>query len=143
MASTSAFLPAFPGHSVLASRVALVALSEGWGEDYSEALYRAEFQEDGDVALPEVVGAVVARLGRDAGRVLLQAEAPEAEGGAAGPDGSRAGAGHFWGPKLPHRRGALLGGRPAGGRPGVGQGSGVTAQATPRALALTPAAASP
>ena len=54
-----------------------MALKEGWGEDYSEALYRAEFQEDRDVASAEVVGAVVAGLGQDAGRVLLGAETPE------------------------------------------------------------------
>ncbi len=71
------FPSSFPRHSVLASRVALVALQEGWGEDFSEALYRAEFQEDRDIASAEVVGAVVARLGQDARRVLLGAETPE------------------------------------------------------------------
>jgi 2-hydroxychromene-2-carboxylate isomerase len=71
------FPSTFPRHTVLASRVALVALSEGWGEDYSQALYRAEFQEDRDVALAEVVGAVIAAQGQDAGRVLGLAETPE------------------------------------------------------------------
>src|SRR4249920_2282133 len=32
----------FPASSLLASRVALVALDEGWGEDFTRAIYRAE-----------------------------------------------------------------------------------------------------
>jgi 2-hydroxychromene-2-carboxylate isomerase len=74
------FPSTFPRHTVLASRVALVALSEGWGEAYSEALYRAEFQEDRDVASADVVGALVAGLGQDAARVLSAAETPEVKG---------------------------------------------------------------
>jgi 2-hydroxychromene-2-carboxylate isomerase len=74
------FPSTFPRHSVLASRVALVALSQGWGETLSEALYRAEFQEDRDIASAEVVGAVVAGLGQSAERVLSLAETPEVKG---------------------------------------------------------------
>jgi len=71
------FPSTFPRHTVLASRVALVALEEGWGEAFSEALYRAEFQEDRDVSSPEVVGDVVQGLGHRATRVLPLAETPE------------------------------------------------------------------
>ena len=35
----------FPQNSLLASRAALVGLDEGWGEDFSRAVYRAEFAE--------------------------------------------------------------------------------------------------
>jgi 2-hydroxychromene-2-carboxylate isomerase len=68
---------AWPRHSVLASRVALVALKEGWGEAFSEAVYRAEFQEDLDIARAEVVGAVVASLGKDAAAALSAAQTAE------------------------------------------------------------------
>ncbi len=55
----------FPRHSVLANRVALVALAEGWGEDCVRALFRAEFAEDADIADAAVVSGIVSRLGRD------------------------------------------------------------------------------
>jgi 2-hydroxychromene-2-carboxylate isomerase len=74
------FPSTFPRHSVLASRVALVALSQGWGEAYSEALYRAEFQQDCDIASVDAVGALIAGLGRDTARVLSEAETPEVKG---------------------------------------------------------------
>ena len=35
----------FPQSPLMAARVALVALDEGWGEDFSRAVYRAEFAE--------------------------------------------------------------------------------------------------
>ena len=35
----------FPQNTILAARVALVALGEGWGEDFSCAVYAAEFGE--------------------------------------------------------------------------------------------------
>jgi 2-hydroxychromene-2-carboxylate isomerase len=71
---------AWPRSGLLAARVALVALGEGWGEAFSRAVYRAEFQEDQDIALPAVVGAVVASLGKDAAAVLSAAQTPEVKG---------------------------------------------------------------
>ena len=64
----------FPRHSVLASRVALVALGEGWGEDCVRATYRAEFGGDADIADPGVMAGIVARLGRDGPGVVSSAQ---------------------------------------------------------------------
>jgi 2-hydroxychromene-2-carboxylate isomerase len=55
----------FPRHSVLANRVALVALREGWGEDCVRAMYRAEFADDADIADPPVMAGIVSGIGRD------------------------------------------------------------------------------
>ena len=63
----------FPRHSVLASRVALVALDDGWGEDCVRATFRAEFEEDADIADPAVMAGVVTALGRDGAAVLSRA----------------------------------------------------------------------
>jgi 2-hydroxychromene-2-carboxylate isomerase len=71
------FPSSFPRGSVLPARVALVALAEGWGEGLSEAVYRAEFQEDADVASLEVMGELVAGQGQSASRVLAAAQTPE------------------------------------------------------------------
>ncbi len=71
------FPSGFPRLSVLAARVALVALQEGWGEAFSEAVFRAEFQRDEDIASPEVVGALVQAEGQTRERVLQAAQVPE------------------------------------------------------------------
>jgi len=64
----------FPRHSVLANRVALVALDEGWGEDGVRALYRAEFSDDADIADPAAVAGIVSKLGRDGAAVVSRAQ---------------------------------------------------------------------
>jgi 2-hydroxychromene-2-carboxylate isomerase len=73
------FPSTFPRNSVLVSRVGLVALKEGWGEAFGEAVYRAEFQEDADIASREVVSALLSGMGQDAERIFALAEAPEAK----------------------------------------------------------------
>jgi 2-hydroxychromene-2-carboxylate isomerase len=74
------FPSTFPRNSVLVARVALVALAEGWGEPFSEAVYGAEFQKDADISTPEVVVGLLAALGQDSVRVLPLAQSPEVKG---------------------------------------------------------------
>ena len=69
----------FPQNTILASRVALVALAEGWGEDFCRAVYAAEFGEGRDLGLSKTVAAVLAALGEDATRVIAQAQADESK----------------------------------------------------------------
>jgi 2-hydroxychromene-2-carboxylate isomerase len=64
----------FPRHSVLANRVALVALADGWGEGCVRASFRAEFANDADIADPGVMAAVVSGLGRDGPAVVARAQ---------------------------------------------------------------------
>lgn len=64
----------FPRHSVLACRVALVALDEGWGEDCVRAMYRAEFSDDVDIADPLALAGVLSTLGRDGAAVVARAQ---------------------------------------------------------------------
>ena len=70
--------PDFPRNPLHAARVALVALAGGWGEDFSRALYRAEFQEGRDIGQLEEVARVVEAMGRPVEHVLAAARAPEA-----------------------------------------------------------------
>jgi 2-hydroxychromene-2-carboxylate isomerase len=67
----------FPAMSLLAGRVAHVGLTEGWGEDFSRAVYRAEFGEGLDIGEPAVIAAIVGSLGRDAEAALAQAGSAE------------------------------------------------------------------
>ncbi|MGN6571279.1 MAG: 2-hydroxychromene-2-carboxylate isomerase [Pseudolabrys sp.] len=67
----------FPQNTILASRVALVALAEGWGEEYCRAVYAAEFGEGRDIGLPETVAEVLGALGKDANAVIARAQADD------------------------------------------------------------------
>jgi 2-hydroxychromene-2-carboxylate isomerase len=67
----------FPQNTILASRVALVALAEAWGEEFCRAVYAAEFGEGRDIGVPETVVAVLAALGQDADVVIEQAQTDE------------------------------------------------------------------
>jgi 2-hydroxychromene-2-carboxylate isomerase len=64
----------FPQNGLLAARVALVALQQGWGEDYCRAIYRAEFDEGRNIAEPATVTGVLAALGQNAGQIMQQAQ---------------------------------------------------------------------
>jgi len=64
----------FPRHSVLAGRVALVALDQGWGEDCVRAMYRAEFSDDVDIADPGAVAGIVVARGKDGAAVVARAQ---------------------------------------------------------------------
>ena len=63
----------FPQQTLLASRVALVALSEDWGEDFCRAVYRAEFAEGRNIAEPFVIADILNRLGQSPEDVLEEA----------------------------------------------------------------------
>lgn len=70
-------LDQFPQNSILAARVALIGFAEGWGEEFSRAVYRAEFGEGGNIGDPAVIVRLLGELKRDAAGVLERAQAAE------------------------------------------------------------------
>jgi 2-hydroxychromene-2-carboxylate isomerase len=64
----------FPQNSVLAARIALVVLQQGWGEDFCRAIYRAEFGEGRNIAEPATATGVLAALSQDAEQIMQQAQ---------------------------------------------------------------------
>ena len=66
----------FPRNSLLAARIALLAEEQGWCGACSRAIYSANFAEDRDIARPEVIGDIVAALGRDAASLIAAAASP-------------------------------------------------------------------
>jgi 2-hydroxychromene-2-carboxylate isomerase len=64
----------FPQNSLMATRVALAGLAQGWGEDYCRAIYRAEFGEGGNIAGPTTIAAVLTSLGKNADAILQEAQ---------------------------------------------------------------------
>jgi 2-hydroxychromene-2-carboxylate isomerase len=56
----------FPQNSLLAARVALFGLSQGWGEDFCVAVFRTEFEDGRRIDTDETLTAVLAAMNVDA-----------------------------------------------------------------------------
>ena len=70
----------FPQNTLLAARVATAALDEGWGEDFSRTIYRAEFAEGRNIGDPSVVAEIAQALGQNHAAVLARAQSDEIKG---------------------------------------------------------------
>ena len=63
----------FPRNSLLAARVALVGVEEGWVAPFSRAVMSANFAGDRDIGLTDVIADILARQGLDADAVIGRA----------------------------------------------------------------------
>src|SRR5687768_2922957 len=70
----------FPQNTLLAARVALVGLQQGWGEEFSRAVYGAEYAEGRNIGDPAVVSDIVDALGHDGPAALARARSDEIKG---------------------------------------------------------------
>ncbi len=66
--------PNFPQNSILAARVALAGLAQGWGEEFCRAVYSAEFGAGRNIAEPAAIAEILAGLGQNAEAVIAQAQ---------------------------------------------------------------------
>lgn len=64
----------FPQNSVLAARVALIGLTEDWGDEFCRAVFRAEFAEGRRIDEAATIADILARLERDAARTIALAQ---------------------------------------------------------------------
>ena len=64
----------FPQSSLLAARVALVGLDDGWGEDFSRRVFHAEFGEGRRIDEQAVIADVLSGLGAAAEQVFARAQ---------------------------------------------------------------------
>lgn len=62
----------FPVNSLRAARLALLGLHEGWGEEFSKAVFLAEFAEQKDITSLDVLGDIITGIGLDAEQILPQ-----------------------------------------------------------------------
>jgi len=67
----------FPQASLLASRTALVGLTEPWGEDFCRAVYVAEFGEGRPIDDREVIANILNGLGVEPTAALARAQSDE------------------------------------------------------------------
>lgn len=63
----------FPQNSLLAARVALMGSDAAWGEGFCREVFRAEFADGKQIDDSAVIGAILERLGVDAGAVTKDA----------------------------------------------------------------------
>jgi len=70
-------LELFPQNSILAARVALIGFGEGWDEEFSRAVYRAEFGEARNIGDATVIAGILEGLKRDAKDVIERAQAAD------------------------------------------------------------------
>jgi 2-hydroxychromene-2-carboxylate isomerase len=70
----------FPQSSLLPSRVALVGLEHGWGEDFSVAVYNAQFVEDGRIDDPNTLAEILSLMNVDARAALEAAQSDDIKG---------------------------------------------------------------
>lgn len=67
----------FPRSGVLAARVALLGVEEGWVAPFSRAVLNANFAEDREIGEAVVIGEILATLGLPAEDLLARAVTPE------------------------------------------------------------------
>jgi 2-hydroxychromene-2-carboxylate isomerase len=70
----------FPQNTLLAARVAVAGLEEGWGEEFSRNVYRAQFAEGRQVGDRDVIGEIVDALGRNGAAALVRAGSDDIKG---------------------------------------------------------------
>ena len=63
----------FPRNGLLAARVAIVGLEDGWTPAFSRAVYQANFVDDQDISRPEVLAPLIAAVGAGPDHVLAAA----------------------------------------------------------------------
>lgn len=67
----------FPQSAVLASRVALVGLKDTWGEDFSRAVFHAEYAENRVISEPTVIADILTKLKVPVDATFASAQADE------------------------------------------------------------------
>jgi 2-hydroxychromene-2-carboxylate isomerase len=67
----------FPQNGLLAARVAIAGLEEGWGEAFARFVYKAEFAEGHDIADRSTLAAALKAAGAPVEQVFALAETPQ------------------------------------------------------------------
>lgn len=66
-----------PRNSLHAARVALVGLEQGWGVDFTQAVYRANFVDDLDIAQADVIAGILQKMALPAADIIAASQTRE------------------------------------------------------------------
>jgi len=64
----------FPQNGIMAARIALVGVEDGWTAAFCKAVYTANFAEGADISAPETLARLLANLGLEAEPVMARAQ---------------------------------------------------------------------
>jgi len=64
----------FPQNSLLAARIALVGLDQGWTPAFTKGVFRAEFGKGRNISDPVILGGILADLALDPDKVIAEAQ---------------------------------------------------------------------
>lgn len=67
----------FPQNSLLAARVAMAGMDDGWGEDFTRAVYLAEFADGKTISEQSVIGDVLGKLRLPVDATLARAQSDD------------------------------------------------------------------
>jgi len=67
----------FPRNGLLAARVACVGVSEGWCEEFTKRVFKANFADDRDISDPDLLVEILDTLGRDGEAAIARATTVE------------------------------------------------------------------
>lgn len=67
----------FPQHSVLAARLTLVGLEEGWGEAFARGVYEVEFAHGLPISEARVLEGILVKVGADPEAAFERAASPD------------------------------------------------------------------
>lgn len=67
----------FPRMSLLAARVALVAVDQGWCPEFSKRVFMANYALDRDISYPDIIAEIITDIGRDAETILRLSQSAE------------------------------------------------------------------
>src|SRR5262245_44612756 len=67
----------FPQNSLYAARLALIGHAEGWGVQFTRAVFEAGFAGDANISDRRVLADILKRLGLDAEALIARSETPE------------------------------------------------------------------
>jgi 2-hydroxychromene-2-carboxylate isomerase len=67
----------FPQNGLLAARLAILGLQQGWGLDFIKSVFRAEFSEDLDISRRETLAPLLAAVEADPAEAFGRAESLE------------------------------------------------------------------
>lgn len=69
-------LDLFPQNGLLAARITLVGLEQGWGRSFARSVYQAQFGDGRNIAEVDTLAPLIADAGGNAGPVLEAAQSP-------------------------------------------------------------------
>ncbi len=98
----------FPQNGILAARLALVGIEDGWAPSFVKSVYCAEFADGRNISMKETLAPLLAAAGADVEAAFARAESPGIKAGLRANTEAAQGAGVFGAPSFITAAGELF-----------------------------------